>query len=130
MRRYDWVWPKAPVDGPSAKRPQSRALLPLAALGSTKRTVETPRPIAKPGYPHAADAGRIGWLAPDERKRLLAACDKSGNPDLSLVVRIALASGALRRKILYLRWPMLDLSRECRFLRPRRMASSSPSAAR
>jgi integrase len=60
--------------------------------------------------------GRIRWLSPDERKRLLAACDKSGNPDLALVVRIALASGARQAEILYLRWPMLDLSRECAFL--------------
>ena len=52
----------------------------------------------------------------DERKRLLAACDKSGNPDLALVVRIALASGARQAEIIYLRWPMLDLSRECAFL--------------
>lgn len=60
--------------------------------------------------------GRIRWLAPDERKRLLAACDKSGNPDLALVVQIALASGARQAEILYLRWRMLDLSRECAFL--------------
>jgi hypothetical protein len=26
--------------------------------------------------------GRIRWLTDDERKRLLAACDKSGNPTL------------------------------------------------
>jgi integrase len=60
--------------------------------------------------------GRIRWLAPDERKRLLKACDASGNPDLGLVVRIALASGARQAEILYLRWRMLDLSRECAFL--------------
>ena len=60
--------------------------------------------------------GRIRWLAPDERKRLLAACDKSGNPDLALVVRIALASGARQAEVLFLRWPMLDLQRECAFL--------------
>jgi integrase len=60
--------------------------------------------------------GRIRWLTPDERKALLAACDKSGNPDLGLVVRIALASGARQAEIMHLRWRMLDLKRECAFL--------------
>jgi integrase len=60
--------------------------------------------------------GRIRWLAPGERKRLLAACDKSGNPDLGLIVRIALASGARQAEIMHLRWRMLDLARECAFL--------------
>jgi integrase len=60
--------------------------------------------------------GRIRWLAPAERKALLAACDKSGNPDLGLVVRIALASGARQAEIMHLRWRMLDLAHECAFL--------------
>ncbi len=60
--------------------------------------------------------GRIRWLTPDERKRLLAACAKSGNPDLELVVRIALASGARQAEIVHLRWRMLDLAHECAFL--------------
>lgn len=46
--------------------------------------------------------GRIRWLAQAERKRLLKACDASGNPDLGLVVRIALASGARQAEILHL----------------------------
>ncbi len=49
-------------------------------------------------------------------RQLLEACDASGNPDLALVVRIALASGARQAEIMTLRWPMLDLDRECAFL--------------
>jgi len=60
--------------------------------------------------------GRIRWLTTDERKRLLQACDKSGNPDLALIVRIALASGARQAEIMHLRWRMLDLAREFAFL--------------
>jgi integrase len=60
--------------------------------------------------------GRIRWLSAAKRKALLTACDKSGNPDLALIVRIALASGARQAEITHLRWPMLDLSRECAFL--------------
>jgi integrase len=60
--------------------------------------------------------GRIRWLEPDERARLLAACDASGNPDLGLVVRLALCSGARYSEIVTLRWSMIDLARECAFL--------------
>lgn len=60
--------------------------------------------------------GRIRWLSDAERAALLAACDASGNPDLALVVRIALASGARQSEIMFLRWPMVDLDRECAFL--------------
>jgi len=76
--------------------------------------------------------GRIRWLETDERERLLAACDKSGNPDLGLIVRIALASGARQAEITHLRWRMVDLSRECAFLptsktgEPRVMALPGP----
>jgi integrase len=60
--------------------------------------------------------GRIRWLSDDERERLLDACDRSGNSDLAMVVRIALASGARQAEIQWLRWPMIDLDRECAFL--------------
>lgn len=60
--------------------------------------------------------GRIRWLEPEQRAALLTACDASGNPDLGLVVRIALCSGARFGEIIGLRWSMVDLSRECAFL--------------
>ena len=88
-----------------------------ACLDFTKRTKKwiEKYPVSDIDVPPVSP-GRIRWLAADERKRLLAAFDKSGIPDLALVVRIALASGARQAEIIYLRWPMLDLARECAFL--------------
>src|SRR5207244_3939763 len=37
--------------------------------------------------------GRIRWLEPDEEVRLLAACAKSRNPELTKIVTIALETG-------------------------------------
>lgn len=72
-------------------------------------------PIADADMPPVA-AGRIRWLSDDERTWLLAACAKSGNPDLALIVEIALASGARQAEILWLRWKQIDFDRECAFL--------------
>ena len=79
-----------------------------------KRWIEK-NPVADIDAP-AVSPGRIRWLLQGERKRLLAACDRSGNPDLSLVVRVALASGARQSEIMHLRWKMIDFKRECAFL--------------
>jgi integrase len=59
--------------------------------------------------------GRIRWLTSQQRNCLLAACDKSGNPDLGLVARIALVSGGRLSEITGLRWPWIDLAQECAF---------------
>ena len=50
-------------------------------------------PVSDADVPLVAPA-RIRWLSADEPARLLDSCGKSGNPDLRLVVEIALASGA------------------------------------
>lgn len=53
--------------------------------------------------------GRIRFLSDDERKRLLEACQK--NPDLYIIVVLALSTGARRGEILGTRWKQVDLKR-------------------
>ncbi len=72
-------------------------------------------PVADTRVPRVSPA-RIRWLSDDERISLLKACAKSGNPDLALVVEIALASGARQAEIMGLRWKQIDFERECAFL--------------
>ena len=55
--------------------------------------------------------GRVRWLSEPERKALLAACDKSLWPDLGLLVRLALTTGARLNELLILRWQDVDLKR-------------------
>ncbi len=109
--------PKKPVRhrAPQTVRHYLMSLSACMDYAKRKRRWIEKNPVSDIDAPPVSP-GRIRWLAPDERKQLLAACDKSGNPDLGLVVRIALASGARQAEILYLRWRMIDLSRECAFL--------------
>ena len=55
--------------------------------------------------------GRIRWLEPDEEVRLLAACAKSRNPELTKIVTIALETGLRKGELLGLTWDRVDLSR-------------------
>ncbi len=55
--------------------------------------------------------GRVRWLDDSERTALLAACDESGWPDLGLLVRLALSTGARRGELLNLRWSDIDLKK-------------------
>src|SRR5205823_7083058 len=55
--------------------------------------------------------GRIRWLEPDEETRLLAACAKSRNPELTKIVTIALETGLRKGEMLGLTWDRVDLSR-------------------
>lgn len=54
-------------------------------------------------------AGRVRWLSDDERKSLFAAADASAWPDLGLLVRLALSTGARQGELLTLRWEDIDL---------------------
>jgi integrase len=62
--------------------------------------------IAMPKKPE----GRLRYLEVDEIRRLLGACQRSGNPDLALAVVVALNTGMRKGEILGLEWPRIDLS--------------------
>jgi integrase len=51
----------------------------------------------------------VRWLEPDERERLLAACDAAEWPRLGLLVRFLLGTGCRLGEALALRWSDLDL---------------------
>lgn len=55
--------------------------------------------------------GRVRYLSPPERTRLLTACQMSQNPHLALIVLLALSTGACRGELLSLRWRDVDLVR-------------------
>lgn len=71
---------------------------------------------------------RIRWLKEVERERLLAACQESANPDLYLVVLLALTSGARQGEIVNLRWEQIDWKRRCAWLTPEDTKTSEPRA--
>jgi len=56
-------------------------------------------------------AGCTVWLTDKQRGALLTACDVSEWPDLGLLVRMALSTGARRGELLALRWSDLDLKK-------------------
>lgn len=63
--------------------------------------------VSKPREPR----GRVRFLDPDERDRLLTACKASTSPDLYAAVVLALSTGARAQELLGLRWPQVDLGR-------------------
>ena len=65
-------------------------------------------PMTKVRKPKPA-RGRIRFLSPDERNRLLHACKESNNPYLYAIVVLALSTGMRKNEILSLRWTNISL---------------------
>ena len=107
--------PKSPGQAPRYRSPSTvvRYLATLShaftvAMKEWQWLDDNPmRKVSKPKEPR----GRIRFLADDERERLLKACRESGNPDLYLVVVLALSTGARSMEIMALRWSQVDLGR-------------------
>jgi len=62
------------------------------------------------------DNKRVRWLEPDERMRLLHACDVSGWPRLGLLVRFLLGTGCRLGEAMALRWCDVDLAERTAYL--------------
>jgi integrase len=56
--------------------------------------------------------GRVRFLDSSERLALLAACDRSPDPDLRTVVLLALSTGARKGEILSLEWASVDVEHQ------------------
>lgn len=73
-------------------------------------------------------AARIAWLKGDERDHLLTACRDSANPDLYLVVLLALTSGARQGEIMGLLWSQIDWKRRVAWLTAEGTKTAEPRA--
>ena len=67
-------------------------------------------PMRKVSKPKAA-RGRVRFLSPDERQRLLEACKNSICPYLYTIVVLALATGMRQGEILNLKWNDIDFEK-------------------
>jgi integrase len=72
-------------------------------------------PVSKVKKPKEA-RGRVRYLDDDERAKLLAACQESGNHYLYVIVVLAITTGMRQGEILGLRWKDIDLLRSCAVL--------------
>jgi integrase len=104
---------ETPSKKPSTSATQVRYLAALShtlavALREWGWLTENPaRNVRRPKEP----GGRVRFLSEEERTALLAACKRSRNPLLYLLVVLALATGARLGELLGLRWADVDLTR-------------------
>lgn len=63
--------------------------------------------VSKPKEPR----GRVRFLSPEERARLLKACRESSSPYLYAIVVMSLSTGMRQGEILHLRWKDVDIDR-------------------
>jgi integrase len=68
-------------------------------------TVNPLKRVRKP----SAGPSRVRFLSPEEKRRLLAACEKSRNPYLLDIVILALYTGGRKNELCRLEWNQLDL---------------------
>jgi len=86
------------------------------ALQSDWITSDPYRKVRKP----SPGRGRVRFLTPDERVRLLAACAASRNPHLHTMVILALATGGRKNEIRGLLWSNVDVAAGAvRFVKPK-----------
>ncbi|HEY4255051.1 MAG TPA: site-specific integrase [Chlamydiales bacterium] len=63
--------------------------------------------VSRPKEPR----GRVRFLLPDERTRLLQACKESECPELLLITVLALSTGARQGELMNLKWADVDLEK-------------------
>jgi integrase len=111
-----WKADKLTIPNPRTKKPYAAASVnrPLAALRHLLQLAHEEWGVL-PAIPkirlEREPQGRIRWLEPGEEARLLAACAKSRNPELTKIVTVALETGLRRGELLGLTWDRVDLSR-------------------
>ena len=102
-----------PSNRPAAPATQVRYLAVLShAMSFAVRDLDwlDSNPVHKVRRPREP-RGRVRYLSPEERDRLLAACKASAEPRLYPLVVLAVGTGARQSELLRLRWPDVDLQR-------------------
>jgi integrase len=106
-----------PVPGRETKRGPATVVRYMAALSHTLSIasrewewIET-NPMLKVSRPKEP-RGRLRFLLPEERTRLLQACKESECPELLLLVVLALSTGARQGELLGLKWADVDCEKQ------------------
>lgn len=92
---------------PSTVRRYLATLQHLFSIAIVDWEAMTDNPVQRVRKPKEA-RGRIRFLTPKERDRLLRVCDRSDCEHLALLVELAVATGMRRGELLRLKWQNLD----------------------